>query len=477
MSAPSISSGPDDAAALWDRVLDRARQQLPESSVLMWFQGVRPIRLENGRLDLMTSSEYIRERLARHHRELIEAAASEARGERIEVHIETDPERPEPAAQDAPLPADGGVHGSHRDPPALATSATSGRGGFADGFTFDTFVTGPSNRFAFAAAMAVAEAPPGRVYNPLFIYGGVGLGKTHLLYAIANHMVQLSPRLRAKYVTSETFMAEFIQAVRERQGYQFAARYRDTDVLLVDDIQFLGRREETQTETEFFHTFNALHSKGGQIVITSDQPPQELSGFQERLRSRFRVGLCVDVLPPDLETRVAILQLKAARDRIEVPQEVLDYIASKFDQNIRELEGALLRVAALGSFTGQPVDVEMAERALADLLRLSAGEIPPEMIMHETAKYFGLTRDHLVGKSRSRPLTTARHIAMYLLREQNGMSLLKIGERFDRDHTTVMHGIRKVEELMRAKGSTYIQVQELTRTIRGRPRDTPQGNR
>lgn len=479
MPGPPIESGRDAASAVWSRVIDRAKQQLPESSVLMWFQGVRAAGLRDGRLELLAPSDYIKDRLARHYRELIESAASEAAGEPIAVHLETDPERPKPAATPGPDPARG--HPSMGPRPGTGEGRTASQRpqlaipGVPSGYTFETFVTGPSNRFAFAAAMAVAEAPPARAYNPLFVYGVVGLGKTHLLYAIGHHMLRLSPHLRVKYVTSETFMAEFIQSVRERQGYQFAARYRDIDVLLVDDIQFLGRREETQTETEFFHTFNALHAKGGQIVIASDRPPQELSGFQERLRSRFRVGLCVDVQPPDLETRIAILQLKAARDGIEVPQNVLDFIASKFDQNIRELEGALLRVAAFASFSGQEADLDMAAGALLDLLPQSTGEIPPEVIMDETAAYFGLAREHLVGKSRSRPLTTARHIAMYLLREQNGMSLLKIGERFDRDHTTVMHGVRKVEELMRARGSTYLQVQELTRKIRGRPGETPSG--
>src|SRR5436190_350570 len=307
-----------------------------------------------------------------------------------------------------------------------------------------------------------------RHYNPLFIYGGVGLGKTHLLFATGHHMIRLMPGLRVKYVTSETFVTEFIKAVRERQGYQFQRRYRDVDVLLVDDIQFLARREETQTE--FFHTFNALHEAERQIVIASDRPPQELSGMEERLRNRFRWGLCVDVQPPDLETRIAILQLKAQRDKIVVPNEVMDFIASKFDQNIRELEGALLRAAAFSSLTGQPIAIELAERALADLLPQTEIDIPPALIVDETAAYFGLTRADLVSKNRSRPLTTARHIAMYLLRETTSLSLIKIGEIFDRDHSTAMHGINKVQNDMSARGSTYRQVQDLTRQIRSRVR-------
>jgi chromosomal replication initiator protein len=266
-------------------------------------------------------------------------------------------------------------------------------------------------------------------------------------------------------------MAEFIKAVRERQGYQFAARYRDIDVLMVDDIQFLAKREETQTE--FFHTFNHLHGSGKQIAIASDRPPHELSGLEERLVSRFRWGLCVDVQPPDLETRIAILQLKAERERLTVPHEVIEFVASKFDQSVRELEGALVRVAAWSELTGSPVDQELAERALQDLIPQAETEIPPQMIMEETATYFTLTTGDLVSKSRSRPLTTARHIAMYLMRECTGLSLVKIGEIFGgRDHTTVLHGIKKVEDEMRARDATFRQVQDLTRLVRGRVRST-----
>ncbi|HJV04893.1 MAG TPA: chromosomal replication initiator protein DnaA, partial [Actinomycetota bacterium] len=335
--------------------------------------------------------------------------------------------------------------------------------GTAERYAFETFVLGPSNRFAHAAAMAVAEAAPSKAYNPLFIYGGVGLGKTHLLHATANHMTRLNPMIRAKYVTSESFMTEFINAVRERQGYLFQRRYRDVDVLLVDDIQFLARAEETQTE--FFHTFNHLHGSERQIVIASDRPPQELAGLAERLRNRFRWGLIVDIQPPDLETRIAILQMKAARDGISVPDPVLHFIAEKFDANIRELEGALLRVAAFASLSRQPVDLPLAERALEDLLPQGGTEVPAETILQETAKYFGFRREDLSSKSRSRPLTTARHIAMYLLRELTGLSLIKIGELFDRDHTTVMHGIKRIEQLMPARDTVYRQVQQLTKNI------------
>jgi chromosomal replication initiator protein len=450
------------AQGVWARVTEKARGELPESSFTMWFSEVRPASLAGDVLELSVPSEYVRDWLTRHYLPLIQSAASEAVGSPLRVHVVADPE----AARQVKEPT---VRIPEAGPTIPAASEMSrALLPFPDRYTFDAFVPGPSNRFAHAAAMAVAEARPSKAYNPLFIYGGVGLGKTHLLFATGHHMIRLMPGLRVKYVTSETFVTEFIKAVRERQGYQFQRRYRDVDVLLVDDIQFLARREETQTE--FFHTFNALHEAERQIVIASDRPPQELSGMEERLRNRFRWGLCVDVQPPDLETRIAILQLKAQRDKISVPNEVLDFIASKFDQNIRELEGALLRAAAFSSLTGQPIDTALAERALADLLPQNEIEIPAALIVDETAAYFGLTRNDLVSKNRSRPLTTARHIAMYLLRETTSLSLIKIGEMFDRDHSTALHGIRKVETDMSARGSTFRQVQDLTRTIRSRVR-------
>jgi chromosomal replication initiator protein len=460
----AIASFEDAADRTWAHVVERARTELPESSFSMWFTGVRATGLSDGVLDVRTPSDYVRDRLVKHYLDLIERAAVEAVGGPVTVRLQADPNAPRPAAVDEPaLPPPA---------PAIARPEPAGRPLGAPGlpfpnYTFEAFVPGPSNRFAHAAAMAVAEAPPSKAYNPLFIYGGVGLGKTHLIVAIGHHMHRLAPRLRVKYVTSESFMAEFIKAVRERQGYQFAARYRDVDVLLVDDIQFLAKREETQTE--FFHTFNALHEKERQIVIASDRPPQEL-GMEERLQSRFRLGLCVDVQPPDLETRIAILQLKAQRERVHVPDDVIEFVASKFDQNIRELEGALVRVVAWSDLTRQPIGIELAEQALEDLLPQAEAEIPASLIMEETAKYFGLTVDDLTSKSRSRPLTTARHVAMYLVRECTGMTLPKIGEIFARDHTTALHGINKIDSSMRNREPIYRQVQDLSRIVRNRSR-------
>jgi chromosomal replication initiator protein len=442
---------------LWSRALDRIKGKLPDSSFEMWFSEVRARGSDDGGIELILPSDYIRSWLASHYAELIADAVGGAAGQPVPIRFATEPrssERPVPAPARVPQPA----------PPALPTEPEGRTTPFPSKYTFETFVRGDSNRFAYAAAMAVAEAPPSKAYNPLFIYGGVGLGKTHLLYGVANHMTYLSPALRVKYVTSEAFVTEFIKSVREGQGYLFQRRYRDVDVLLVDDIQFLAGKEETQTE--FFHTFNTLHGTERQIVIASDRPPQELAALEERLRNRFRWGLCVDIQPPNLETRIAILQQKALRDGLEVPDAVLNFVAEKFDANIRELEGALLRVVATASLSQQPVDLALAERALEDLLP-QGGEVPPEIIMAETARYFGLRRDDLISKSRSRPLTTARHVAMYLLRELTQLSLVKVGELFDRDHTTVMHGIQKVEKLMLDRDATYRQVQALTKLIRG----------
>jgi chromosomal replication initiator protein len=452
----------------WSHVLATAREELSESSFAMWFGSLRATGMQAGVLEVAAPSEYVRDWLARHYLDLIQRAASAAAGEPVRVQLETAP------SHEAPAPGVGqsgpGVRAGHD---AATGDADGGAPGLPfPGYTFDAFVPGPSNRFAHAAAMAVAEAPPSRAYNPLFIYGAVGLGKTHLLVAIGHHMHRINPGLRVKYVTSEAFVTEFVRAVRERMGYQFQQRYREVDVLLVDDIQFLAKREETQTE--FFHTFNHLHLAERQIVIASDRPPHELSGMEERLLNRFRWGLCVDVQPPDLETRLAILQLKAQRDDIHVPDEVLELIASKFEQSVRELEGALVRVVAWSELTGQPIDAELAERALQDLLPQSDSEIPPQVILDETAAYFGLSPDDLVSPNRSRPLTNARHIAMYLLRECTGQSLVKIGETFGgRDHSTALYGINQVEKKMRAREPTYKQVQDLSRIIRGRARSSP----
>jgi len=338
-------------------------------------------------------------------------------------------------------------------------------------YLFETFVIGSSNRFAHAAAVAVAEAPA-KAYNPLFIYGESGLGKTHLLHAIGHYARSLYSGARVRYVSSEEFTNDFINSIRDGKGEGFRRRYRDVDILLVDDIQFLENKEQTQEE--FFHTFNTLHNANKQIVISSDRPPKQLVTLEDRLRNRFEWGLITDVQPPELETRIAILRKKAAQEGLAAPPEVLEYIASKISTNIRELEGALIRVTAFASLNRQPVDLSLAEIVLKDLIPDNADpEITAATIMAQTAAYFGLSMEDLCGSSRSRVLVTARQIAMYLCRELTDLSLPKIGQQFGgRDHTTVMHADRKIRSLMAERRSIYNQVTELTNRIKSQARQT-----
>src|SRR5271165_1625589 len=336
-------------------------------------------------------------------------------------------------------------------------------------YTFDTFVIGSSNRFAHAAAVAVAEAPA-KAYNPLFVYGDSGLGKTHLLHAIGHYAQSLYQGLKVRYVSSEEFTNDFINMIRDGKQDGFRRRYRDVDVLLVDDIQFLENKEGTQEE--FFHTFNTLHNAEKQIVISSDRAPKRLVTLEDRLRSRFEWGLITDVQPPELETRIAILRKKAVQDRLNAPPEALEYIASRISTNIRELEGALIRVTAFASLNRQSVDLQLAEIVLKDLIPEAQGpQINAATIMGQTAAYFGLSIDDLCGASRSRVLVTARNIAMYLCRELTDMSLPKIGQQFGgRDHTTVINADRKIRSLMAERRSIYTQVTELTNRIKQQAR-------
>lgn len=365
-----------------------------------------------------------------------------------------------------------GVHGSGAPGPLAAQPAPASAPGEPTArlnpkYLFDTFVIGASNRFAHAAAVAVAEAPA-KAYNPLFIYGESGLGKTHLLHAIGHYARSLYPGTRVRYVSSEEFTNEFINSIRDGKGDTFRKRYREMDILLVDDIQFLASKESTQEE--FFHTFNTLHNANKQIVLSSDRPPKQLVTLEDRLRNRFEWGLITDVQPPELETRIAILRKKAVQEQLNAPPEVLEFIASRISRNIRELEGALIRVTAFASLNRQPVDLGLTEIVLKDLIpggEDASPEITAPAIMAATADYFGLTVDDLCGSSRSRVLVTARQIAMYLCRELTDLSLPKIGAQFGgRDHTTVMHADRKIRALMAERRSIYNQVTELTNRIK-----------
>ena len=381
------------------------------------------------------------------------------------------PELPEDRAPHRPSAPGTGRPGGGAGPMGVPAAGTPGPGEPAarlnPKYLFDTFVIGASNRFAHAAAVAVAEAPA-KAYNPLFIYGESGLGKTHLLHAIGHYARSLYPGTRVRYVSSEEFTNEFINSIRDGKGDTFRKRYRDVDILLVDDIQFLASKESTQEE--FFHTFNTLHNANKQIVLSSDRPPKQLVTLEDRLRNRFEWGLTTDVQPPELETRIAILRKKAVQEQLNAPPEVLEFIASRISRNIRELEGALIRVTAFASLNRQPVDLGLTEHVLKDLIpggEDSAPEITATAIMASTADYFGLTVDDLCGTSRSRVLVTARQIAMYLCRELTDLSLPKIGAQFGgRDHTTVMHADRKIRALMAERRSIYNQVTELTNRIK-----------
>ena len=370
----------------------------------------------------------------------------------------------------APVPQEAETFAARRPRPEDALSVTEAEATRLNPkYTFDTFVIGASNRFAHAAAVAVAEAPA-KAYNPLFVYGESGLGKTHLLHAIGHYARNLYPNVKVRYVNSEEFTNDFINSIRDDKASNFQRRYRDVDVLLIDDIQFL--QGKVQTQEEFFHTFNTLHNANKQVVITSDLPPKLLSGFEERMRSRFEWGLLTDVQPPDLETRIAILRKKAIQERMSAPDEVLEFIASRISTNIRELEGALIRVTAFASLNRQSVDMGLAEIVLKDLIPNEQGsQITSATIMAQTAAYFGLSIDDLCGSSRSRVLVTARQIAMYLCRELTDLSLPKIGQQFGgRDHTTVMHADRKIRELMGERRAIYNQVTELTNRIKQQSR-------
>ena len=372
-----------------------------------------------------------------------------------------------PAPRPAPAPQTG---------PALVSSAQNGGLTHLNPkYTFETFVIGPSNRFAHAAALAVSETP-GTSFNPLFIYGDSGLGKTHLLHAIGHYALSLLPHLKVRYVNSEEFTNEFINAIRlnktdNSQVEAFHRRYRELDILLIDDIQFIGDKE--QTVEGFFHTFNALYENNKQIVLTSDVPPAQLNGFEDRMRSRFASGLLVDVQPPDLETRIAILQKKATTDSLEVTPDVLEYIASRISSNIRELEGALLRVIAFANLSKERIDLPLAEMLLKDFVSdPTDNEVTVPLIMGQCAHYFGITIEQMSSSDRSHTVVEARQIAMYLCRELTDLSLPKIGQAFGRDHTTVMHANKKITALMKEKRETFNHVSELTNRIKQKAKES-----
>jgi chromosomal replication initiator protein len=498
-----------DLAEVWARSLDGLADLQIQPHQRAWLKLTRPLGLVENTALIATPNEFVKEQLETRLRPLLTQALSQQLGRDIQLAVTVDPAPPpamaagagvadlvaEPAgprlqglggaldaedgarhAAQLPEAEDAGMHepvhqdsGRHGGIPAGSPGPRPGGTRLNSKYTFETFVIGSSNRFAHAAAVAVAEAPA-KAYNPLFVYGDSGLGKTHLLHAIGHYAQTLYSGLKVRYVSSEEFTNDFINMIRDGKQDGFRRRYRDVDVLLVDDIQFLENKEGTQEE--FFHTFNTLHNASKQIVISSDRAPKRLVTLEDRLRSRFEWGLLTDVQPPELETRIAILRRKAIQEGLNAPPEVLEYIASRISTNIRELEGALIRVTAFASLNRQSVDLQLAEIVLKDLIPEAQGpQITAATIMGQTASYFGLSIDDLCGTSRSRVLVTARHIAMYLCRELTDLSLPKIGQQFGgRDHTTVINADRKIRSLMAERRSIYTQVTELTNRIKQQAR-------
>jgi chromosomal replication initiator protein len=461
----------DIAERIWEQAALHLRAELADATWHTWFQGARPLRFQHDVLVLGVPSTLAADRIRSAYHAMLNTALRDATGREVAVEllVETEARTDDPGhgpafAADAPaepLPADGAL----AVPPVSESIWASGT--LNPRYTFDQFVIGASNRFAHAAALSVAEAPA-QAYNPLFIYGPAGLGKTHLLHAIGHHVRSLYPKKRVRYVSTESFMNDFVEAIRERTRMPvFKRRYRDLDVLLIDDIQFLERTQELQEE--FFHTFNQIHNAGGQIVISSDRSPKSIATLEDRLRSRFEWGLLTDVQPPEFETRLAILRKKAEAEHLGgIPDEVLGFIASNIRDNIRELEGALIRVAAYSGLYRAPLSEEVARSVLTDLLPATkARAITPDLILDETAKMFGFTVDELCGKSRRRPLVTARQISMYVMRELTDFSYPRIAEAFGgRDHTTVMYAVDKIKEQMTERHVTFEQVSDLIGRIR-----------
>jgi chromosomal replication initiator protein len=459
-----------DLEDLWQRALEQLHLELTGAASRTWLDQTVPVGFSGDTVVLAAPHSFAREQLDIRHGSALRGALTHAAGRALTVVVTVAPEnlmgrepdgadeRPEPAADRRRVAPE-----SFPRPPAH-DSALNPK------YSFERFVIGDSNRFAHAAAFAVAEAPA-KAYNPLFIYGGAGLGKTHLLQAVGHYATRLYAQLRVRYVTSEQFTNEFIDAISNKRHGPFQRRYRDVDILLIDDIQFLENKERTQEE--FFHTFNALHNADKQVVISSDRPPKQIGQLEERLRTRFEWGLITDIQPPDMETRLAILRKKSAQDGIVVPDDVLGLIAERISSNIRELEGAFIRVAAYASLQGTDVTLNLARMVLKDLFPDAGGsKISVSLIMTETASYLGFTLDDLCSGSRTRQLVNARQIAMYLTRELTDLSLPKIGEAFGgRDHTTVIHANKKISDLMRERAGIYEQVQELTSRIKAAARN------
>jgi chromosomal replication initiator protein len=443
------------AESLWQDVSARLRGALNDTTFRNWFSEVGAVSVDDDAFVLAVPNDFTREWIEGHFLELIRAAVKDATGGERRVQLAVEPARtPGPPA---PAPATA---------PAVAVAPRSEMVSINPKYTFDSFVIGSSNRFAHAAALAVAEAP-GQAYNPLFIYGHTGLGKTHLLHAVANYVGQHSANMTIRYVTSETFVNDFINSLRDKRIEGFKHRYRTYDVLLIDDVQFFEGKERIQEE--FFHTFNSLHEAGRQVIMSSDRSPRDIATLEDRLRSRFEWGLITDIQPPDLETRIAILRRKVKYDGINVEDtEVLTFIAGRVSTNIRELEGALTRVVAFSSLTGRRMDVQLAQDVLREVFpQGEPAAVSIEKIQGLVCERFSVSMTELTGDRRSQNIVYPRQVAMYLSRELTDSSLPKIGKQFGgRDHTTVIHATSKIARLIREDRNVYNLVQELTARVK-----------
>jgi chromosomal replication initiator protein len=436
------------AESLWGEVAGRLKGALNDTTYRTWFADAGGVELTDDAFVVGVPNDFTREWIEAHFLGLIGAAVRDTMGEERRIHLS--------------VTNRSGAAVTDTEPPRPAPET----GGLNPKYTFDLFVIGSSNRFAHAAALAVAEAPA-QAYNPLFIYGGTGLGKTHLLQAIAQYVAEHSRELSVRYVTSETFMNDFINSLRDKRIEGFKQRYRNYDVLLIDDVQFFEHKERIQEE--FFHTFNSLYEAGAQIVLSSDRKPRDIATLEERLRSRFEWGLITDIQPPDLETRIAILRKKVKTDAIQVQDpQVLTFIAGRVSTNIRELEGALTRVVAFSSLTGRPMTADLAQDVLRDVFpQGEAAAVSIKRIQELVSDRFGLTLDELCGDRRSQNIVYPRQVAMYLSRELTDSSLPKIGKEFGgRDHTTVIHATQKVARLIKEDRSVWNLVQELTARVK-----------
>ncbi len=460
----------NDTEELWILCSEALREQVSDSIWQAYLSGITPVSIEDGEIVLGVPNTLIRDRVESRFLGLIQDTVTGTVGRDLVVQLEVVGPSPQTAeevlasnrieASMAPASAERVLAAPRRDSSYPSASGHLESPVLDPRYTFDTFVIASSNRFAHAAAQSVAESPA-QSYNPLFIYGDAGLGKTHLLHAIGNYVLENFSGRHVRYLTTETYMNEFVDAIRTNATTAFKRRYRECDVLLIDDVQFMERKESLQEE--FFHTFNSLYGASKQIVLTSDRPPKSIATLEDRLRSRFLSGLITIVQPPDLETRLAILQAKAEHEQVDVPDDVLDFIATHVKDNIRELEGALIRVTAFASLYRQPMSRELAEQVLSDIVSADQPRrITPQVILQATSETFGFSVEELCGPNRRRPLVTARQVSMYVFRELTDFSYPAIGREFGgRDHSTVMHAVDKIAGLMKERHQIYNQVTDL----------------